>query len=152
MQRIKSDTQMDVLLKSKLESLQLKEGKKKKKEEAKKGIAKYLCEDSDSSNDSLNDDEDGDDDLAGGQYLGGKSIMKAEDNNPQKLIDMELLNLLKFCGDLFEKYKGNNEDYAEEIMLKSIELGKKTKQKVLVLDMDETMVSARFKNKMPEGF
>lgn len=65
---------------------------------------------------------------------------------------MELLNLLKFCGDLFEKYKGNNEDYAEEIMLKSIELGKKTKQKVLVLDMDETMVSARFKNKMPEGF
>lgn len=82
MQRIKSDTQMDVLLKSKLESLQLKEGKKKKKEEAKKGIAKYLCEDSDSSNDSLNDDEDGDDDLAGGQYLGGKSIMKAEDNNP----------------------------------------------------------------------
>ena len=30
-------------------------------------------------------------------------------------------------------------------MLKSIELGKKTKQKVLILDMDETMISARFK-------
>lgn len=37
-------------------------------------------------------------------------------------------------------------------MLKSVELGKKTKQKVLILDMDETMVSARFKNKLPEGF
>ena len=78
--------------------------------------------------------------------------MKAEDNSPQKLIDLELLNLLKYCGELFNAYKNNNEDYQEEIMLKSIELGKKTKQKVLVLDMDETMVSARFKNKMPEGF
>jgi len=37
-------------------------------------------------------------------------------------------------------------------MMKSIELGKKTKQKVLVLDMDETMVSARFKSRMPPGF
>ncbi len=37
-------------------------------------------------------------------------------------------------------------------MLKSIELGKKNKQKLLVLDMDETMVSARFKNRLPEGF
>jgi Dullard-like phosphatase family protein len=36
--------------------------------------------------------------------------------------------------------------------LKSIELGKKQKQKVLVLDMDETMVSARFKSRMPPGF
>lgn len=37
-------------------------------------------------------------------------------------------------------------------MLKSIELGKKTKQKLLILDMDETMVSARFKSKLPEKF
>lgn len=37
-------------------------------------------------------------------------------------------------------------------MLKSIELGKKAKQKLLILDMDETMVSARFKSKLPEGF
>jgi Dullard-like phosphatase family protein len=37
-------------------------------------------------------------------------------------------------------------------MLKSIELGKKNKQKLLVFDMDETMVSARFKNRLPEGF
>jgi hypothetical protein len=37
-------------------------------------------------------------------------------------------------------------------MLKSIELGKKTRQKLLILDMDETMVSARFKTKLPENF
>jgi len=37
-------------------------------------------------------------------------------------------------------------------MLKSIEMGKKTKQKLLILDMDETMVSARFKQKMPDKF
>jgi predicted secreted acid phosphatase len=34
-------------------------------------------------------------------------------------------------------------------MLKSIELGKKTRQKVLILDMDETMVSARFHDRLP---
>ena len=65
---------------------------------------------------------------------------------------MELLNLIKYCGELHTAYKTNNDDYDEEIMLKSIELGKKSKQKVLVLDMDETMVSARFKSKLPEGF
>lgn len=48
-----------------------------------------------------------------------------QDDHPSKLIDLELLNLLKFCGDLFNTYKHNNEDYQEEIMLKSIELGKK---------------------------
>ena len=110
-----------------------------------------MCEDTDSedSNDSLNDDDN--DDLTSGGYLGAKSIMQ-QDEHPSKLIDLELLNLLKFCGDLFTTYKHNNEDYQEEIMLKSIELGKKQKQKVLVLDMDETMVSARFKSRMPPGF
>jgi hypothetical protein len=37
-------------------------------------------------------------------------------------------------------------------MLKSVELGKKLKQKVLILDMDETMISARFFSKLPEHF
>ena len=68
------------------------------------------------------------------------------------MIDLELLNLLKFCGELYDAYKHSNEDYQEEIMLKSIELGKKTKQKVLVLDMDETMVSARFGSRLPPAF
>lgn len=37
-------------------------------------------------------------------------------------------------------------------MLKSVELGKKTRQKLLILDMDETMIAARFKEKLPDGF
>lgn len=37
-------------------------------------------------------------------------------------------------------------------MLKSVELGKKTKQKLLILDMDETMIAARFDGKLPDGF
>ena len=37
-------------------------------------------------------------------------------------------------------------------MLRSIELGKKTRQKVLILDMDETMISARFETRLPDGF
>jgi hypothetical protein len=40
---------------------------------------------------------------------------------------MELLNLLKYCSEMQQKYKFDNEDYSEEIMMKSIELGKKTK-------------------------
>lgn len=72
--------------------------------------------------------------------------------DPSKLIDMELMNVLNLCQELFNKYKHNNEDYQEEIMLKSIELGKKTKQKLLILDMDETMIAAKFKSRMPENF
>jgi len=33
-----------------------------------------------------------------------------------------------------------------------MELGKKTKQKLLILDMDETMIAARFKEKLPQDF
>lgn len=44
-----------------------------------------------------------------------------------KLIDMELVKVLELCQELFLKYKHNNEEYQEEIMVKSIELGKKTK-------------------------
>lgn len=140
---------MDIMFKSKMFNLQRAQTKKLKE---KKGIAKYLAESDSDSNDSLNDDDDdGKDDLSGGQYLGAKSIMQQEDH-PSKLIDLELLNVLKFCGELHTAYKNDNEDYQEEIMLKSIELGKKNKQKLLVLDMDETMVSARFKNRLPPGF
>ena len=37
-------------------------------------------------------------------------------------------------------------------MMKSFQLGLKKKQKVLVFDMDETLISARFKNRIPENF
>jgi len=43
------------------------------------------------------------------------------------LIDLELVNLLKFGYELQMKYKNNNDDYSEEIMMKSVELGKKHK-------------------------
>ena len=88
---------MDIMFKSKMFNLQRAQTKKLKE---KKGIAKYLAEsDSDDSNDSLNDDDEGKDDLSGGQYFGAKSIMQQEDH-PSKLIDLELLNVLKFCGEL----------------------------------------------------
>ena len=113
--KMKSDTEMEMVFKSQLISLQNHHNKKgKKKEEGKKGIAKYLCEDTDSegSNDSLADDDN--DDLTSGGYLGAKSIMQTsptDDNHPSKLIDLELLNLLKFCGEMHDTYKLNNEDY-----------------------------------------
>lgn len=37
-------------------------------------------------------------------------------------------------------------------MMKSTELGKKTKEKTLILDMDETMIAAKFEGKEPPGF
>lgn len=36
--------------------------------------------------------------------------------------------------------------------MKSIELGKKTKEKTLILDMDETMIAAKFGGKEPANF
>jgi Dullard-like phosphatase family protein len=37
-------------------------------------------------------------------------------------------------------------------MMKSLELGKKTKEKTLILDMDETMIAAKFEGKTPSKF
>jgi hypothetical protein len=37
--------------------------------------------------------------------------MNADESHPSKLIDLELLNLLKFCGEIHDAYKLNNEDY-----------------------------------------
>lgn len=37
-------------------------------------------------------------------------------------------------------------------MMKSLELGKKTKDKTLILDMDETMIAAKFEGKLPKHF
>ena len=76
-------------------------------------------------------------------------MMAAKD--PSKLIDLELIKLLKFCDDLKKKYKKTDE-YEEDLMMKSIELGKKTKEKVLILDMDETMIAAKFEGNLPAKF
>lgn len=72
MTKIKSDTDMDIMFKSKMFNLQRVQTKKLKE---KKGIAKYLAESDSDSNGSLDDDDEDKDDLSGGQYLGAKSIM-----------------------------------------------------------------------------
>ena len=48
--------------------------------------------------------------------------------------------------------KREEEDYQEEVMMKSIELGKKTAPKLLLLDMDETLVAAKFEGNVPDKF
>jgi predicted HAD superfamily phosphohydrolase YqeG len=37
-------------------------------------------------------------------------------------------------------------------MMKSLELGKKLKEKTLILDMDETLIAAKFEGKLPKNF
>jgi hypothetical protein len=68
-----------------------------KEEAAKKGVAKYICDDSESDEDSHdgifegNDDED---------ELNNKNLLsKMEDPSP--LIDGDLINLLTFCQELY---------------------------------------------------
>ena len=102
--------------------------------------------------DENNDDDDDDsfDDDKNDDVFGEDKSMMAE-KNPSKLIDLELVNLLKFCNDLKNKFK-DTDDYQEEIMMKSLELGKKTKEKTLILDMDETLIAAKFDGKEPKNF
>jgi TFIIF-interacting CTD phosphatase-like protein len=95
------------------------------------------------------DDADSFDDDANDDFGGDKSMMAEKD--PSKLIDLELVNLLKFCNDLKNKHKDTDE-YQEEVMMKSIEFGKKTKEKTLILDMDETMIAAKFDGKQSKNF
>ena len=47
--------------------------------------------------------------------------------DPSKLIDLELVNLLRYCHEL-QAHK-ETEDYQDEIMLKSLQLGTKTKDR-----------------------
>ena len=123
---------------------QLQKNLKKKVEgptKDQRGISMYF-EDADSV--------DSDDDFGEGtDKAQGKSMMAEED--PSKLIDLELVNLLKFCNELKQKHQGTDE-YQEEVMMKSLELGKKTKEKTLILDMDETMIAAKFGGKEPANF
>ena len=71
--------------------------------------------------------------------------------DPSKLIDLELVNLLRYCHELAES-KEENEEYQDEVMLKSFQLGAVTKPKLLIFDMDETLVAAKFKGHIPNGF
>jgi len=71
-------------------------------------------------------------------------------DDPSKLIDIELINLLKYCKTLMKTK--DDDDYQEEVMMKSIELGKKTAPKLLIFDMDETLVAAKFEGSVPPNF
>lgn len=98
-------------------------------------------DDNDDSGDEFSDDGDCFDD--------NDKSMAAQD--PSKLIDLELVKLLKFCNDLKNKHK-ETDDYQDELMSNSLELGKKTKDKTLILDMDETLIAAKFDGKQPKNF
>jgi len=63
-------------------------------------------------------------------------------SDPTKLIDFELIKLLQYC-DTLKKFK-DDEDYQEDVLLKSLDLGKKTAPKLLIFDMDETLIAAKF--------
>ena len=76
--------------------------------------------------------------------------MMGNEEDPSKLIDLELVNLLRYCHELLAHKE--EEDYQDEVMLKSQQLGMKYKDKLLIFDMDETLVAAKFENHIPHGF
>ena len=68
----------------------------------------------------MDDDDDGDSsefDLDDGEDKG-----LAGESDPSKLIDLELVNLLKFCDNLKEKHK-ESEEHQDNVMMQSTELG-----------------------------
>lgn len=86
---------MGNIFKSQLEQLQKNLEKKTKKT---RGISQYIDE---------GDDSDMSDEFADGNGGESKNMMDQED--PSKLIDLELVKLLKFCNDLKNKYKETDE-------------------------------------------
>jgi hypothetical protein len=104
------------------------------------GIDSYIVEEDESdSNDSFE-----------AAQTGGSIMDSSLNDDPSKLIDIELINLLKYCKNLMKTK--DDEDYQEEVMMKSIELGKKTAPKLLIFDMDETLVAAKFEGSVPPNF
>ena len=73
-----------------------------------------------------------------------------EDEDPRKLIDLELVNLLRYCHELMQHRE--SEDYQDMVMMKSISVGSKSKDRCVIFDMDETLVAAKFQGNIPEGF
>lgn len=119
----------------------MKEGREKKVTE-KQGIDKYIV-------DNDNDDSNSDDDLFENDELSG-SMMNKEVDDPRNLIDLELIKLLSYCHKLMA-YK-EEEEYEDDLLQKSFQLGKEKKTKLLIFDMDETLVAAKFEGRIPKGF
>ena len=63
---------------------------------------------------------------------------------------MELVNVLRYCHALIDHKE--SDDYQDDVMLKMIQFGVKTKEKMLIFDMDETLVAAKFEGYTPLGF
>lgn len=70
--------------------------------------------------------------------------------DPTKLIDFELIRLLQYCHAL--KKHRETEAYSEDLLLKSLDLGKKTAPKLLIFDMDETLIAAKFDHNISSKF
>ena len=66
------------------------------------------------------------------------------------MIDFELIKLLKYCKTL--KKVREEEGYQEELLLKSLDMGKKTHTNLLIFDMDETLIAAKMQGQIPKGF
>lgn len=111
-----------------------------KKNAGKSGIDAFIVEDSDESGDSFEEANEEARTLMGNN----------EDADPTKLIDLELVNLLRYCHELLQNKE--NEEYQDDVMMKSIQLGTKTKDKLLIFDMDETLIAAKFEGMIPAGF
>jgi TFIIF-interacting CTD phosphatase-like protein len=128
---------MGNVFKSQLEIIQKNLEKKTKK----RGISQYLDDNDDDDNSEFSDDE----------FDNSDSKNMTGEKDPGKLIDLELVNLLKFCNDLKLKHK-ESDAHQEAVMMNSLELGKKTKEKLLILDMDECMIAAKFEGKQQKNF
>ena len=118
----------------------------KKTGQIQKGLSGYFDNNSDdiSEYDDQDDDNDNDD-------VFGKDDTKKPLQNTSKLIDMELVKLIKFCNDLKIKFK-DTEDCQMALIEKALELEKQDKEKTLILDMDETMIATSFEGKLTTNF
>ena len=96
---------MSAMLKSQLLSVYRQKTRKVGKGKEKTGISKYLSEDTGSEDeDEFDNNDDGDDTFQGFS----KTIVQ---NDKEQLIDLELVNLLKYCSELYNKHKNDNENY-----------------------------------------
>lgn len=126
---------------SRLQELELNQ-KEQAKPAKKQGIDKYLMADgadSDSSADSFEAAQDA-----------STVSLQTTEQDATKLIDIELIKLLKYCFSLQEVRE--SDDYQGNLIDKSIELGKKTHDKLLIFDMDETLIAAKQGDKLPDKF
>jgi hypothetical protein len=67
-------------------------------------LQKYFAEDTGSEDDDEFDSNDGDD-----TFHNLDKVIMSQDK--EQLIDLELVNLLKYCDELYNKHKLDNETY-----------------------------------------